>query len=837
MQTTSATWKALWASGEAMLETRAIIADVAYTQMTSPTISRALTQDGLSIGNAVAASCQFAVLADSAAVPKAAPVRIEMRLRDGDTMSEWLPAGTFYISHRGYDPVSGVLTLECFDALLRANADAPNGSGIWVTDQGVEVVTNAGENLRFGFDYPQSAGDMVAKIATLLGVTPDPRNQIASGDTIDTPTNGTTLQDILKKIGTLNGGNWIITPANQLRLVPVVSAANADSASSNVVDLLGITQGISARSVRTITGVRYTDPEAGAAQVIGTEQGLVLSAGDVTAAQAQAIYTRLQGMTYQAYALSGAIYDPAAELGDYVRGGANGEIRSVLYSETAVFSELYHADISAPESGELADEYPYLGASAKALNEAKNFAEEAASEAEEAAKSYADDVASGLDQSLDQTAIFNRLTNNGALQGMFMENGNIYFNATYVKTGTLAVQRLSQGVQASLANGDAAYADASAAQHLVYKSATSALPVPSTPSGWVTEDRNIQNTWTTTRPQYSSSYPVLFVALQREGVDGTITCTTPVVDQTTTVIDGGRITTGTIDAGVANIININASNINTGTLDADTVTVKSQSSNSTSLVYHKYVTFHEGNMNFGVIGKAEAGTEDEDFDATSQIYEAYTLKYNDQTHKYDLLDEHSLNIFADRARFQLLTYKSRIALITSRTVAQQTRLDLDSSAGITAQMYSGPFAITGDFTVSGTKSRVVDADQYSDRLLYCYETASPMFGDVGEGVIGEDGRCYIFLDPVFAQAVESNRYQVFLQAYGYGRCYVLERHPSYFIVAGLSEMAFGWEVKARQKGYEAQRLESAAAPFRVPAEDYGDAAADYIENLQKGMIL
>lgn len=836
MQTTSAIWKTLWADGRAMLETRAIIADVAYTQMTSPTISRALTQDGLSIGNAVAASCQFSVLANAAAIPKAAPVRIEMRLRSGDTMSEWLPAGTFYISHRSYDPVSGVLTVECFDALLRANADAPPPSGIWVTDQGVEVVTNAGENIVFGFDYPQTTGDMVAKIAALLGVTPDPRNVIDSG-TIEAPANGTTLQDILKKIGTLNGGNWIISPANQLRLVPVVSAANAASANGNVVDLLGITQGISARSVRTITGVRYTDPEAGTTQVIGTEQGLVVSAGEVTATQAQAIYNRLQGMTYQAYALSGAIYDPAAELGDYVRGGANGEIRSVLYSETAVFSELFHADISAPESGELADEYPYLGASAKALNEAKNFAEDAASEAEEAAKSYADDVASGLDQSLDQTAIFNRLTNNGQAQGMFLENGNVYFNATYIQTGTLAVQRLSQGVQASLANGDAAYADASAAQHLIYKSATSALPVPSTPSGWVTEDRNIQNTWTTTRPQYSSSYPVLFVALQREGVDGAITCTTPVVDQTTTIIDGGRITTGTIDAGVANIININASNINTGTLDADTVTVKSQSSNSTSLVYHKYVTFHEGNLNFGVIGKAEAGTADEDFDATSQIYDSYTMKYNSATGRYDLLDEHTLNIFADRARFELLTYKSKIALITSRTAAQQTRLDLDSAGGITAKMYNGAFAVAGDFTASGTKSRVVDADQYSERLLYAYETASPLFGDVGEGVIGEDGRCYIFLDPIFAQAVESDRYQVFLQAYGYGRCYVLERHSSYFIVAGLSEMAFGWEVKARQKGYEAQRLESAAAPFSVPQENYGDAAADYIENLQKGMIL
>lgn len=997
MQTTSATWKSLWASGEAMLETRAIIADVAYTQMTSPTISRALTQDGLSIGNAVAASCQFSVLADAAAIPKAAPVRIEMRLRNGNSASEWLSAGTFYISHRSYDPVSGVLTVECFDALLRANADAPNGSGIWVTDQGVEVVTNAGENIVFGFDYPQTTGDMVAKIAALLGVTPDPRNVIASG-TIEAPANGTTLQDILKKIGTLNGGNWIISPANQLRLVPVVSAANAASASGNVVDLLGITQGISARSVRTITGVRYTDPEAGTTQVIGTEQGLVVSAGEVTAAQAQAIYNRLQGMLYQAYALSGAIYDPAAELGDYVRGGANGEIRSVLYSETAVFSELFHADISAPESGELADEYPYLGASAKALNEAlneaKNFAEDAASQAEANANAYADSVASGLDESLNQQAIFNRLTNNGQAQGMFLDNGNVYFNATYIRTGTLAADRIGAGtivvsklsptVQESLTRIDdlavggrnlasgtsvtkvlaptgaetfcrpiiypttnygmqmlglaenteftlsfdwvatgadtaveaspalrqtsagnygfgnldsflistgtssghysctfeptsgqrtygtqwlianigsnnrnlqitisnfmfevgntptswspapedlALTSQAAERQHYIYISASSALPIPSLPTAWVTESQNIQTTWTTTRPQYDSAYPVLFVALQRQAVDGAISCTTPVVDQTTTVIDGGHITTGTLDAGVANIININASNINTGTLNADLVQVYSQ--NDDSLLYQPYSKINKASLAFGVIGKLLPTDDLEDIGITSRIREYFTTKYNSTSGKYDLLDEHNLEILADRAFIGI----SKITLTTTRSYGAKTEMVLDSSAGITAQMYSGPFAITGDFTVSGTKSRVVDADQYSDRLFYAYETASPMFGDVGEGVIGDDGRCYIFLDPIFAQAVESDRYQVFLQAYGYGRCYVLERHPSYFIVAGLSEMAFGWEVKARQKGYEAQRLESAAPPFSVPQENYGDAAADHIENLQKGMIL
>lgn len=84
-----------------------------------------------------------------------------------------------------------------------------------------------------------------------------------------------------------------------------------------------------------------------------------------------------------------------------------------------------------------------------------------------------------------------------------------------------------------------------------------------------------QNAWSTIRPVYSSSYPVLFVATQTQTMEqkgGTAcSCTDPVVDQTTTIIDGGHITTGTIDAGVVNVTNINASNISTGTMNANLI--------------------------------------------------------------------------------------------------------------------------------------------------------------------------------------------------------------------------------------------------------------------------
>lgn len=51
-----------------------------------------------------------------------------------------------------------------------------------------------------------------------------------------------------------------------------------------------------------------------------------------------------------------------------------------------------------------------------------------------------DEVVDAVDKKLTQEDIFNRLTNNGASQGMFIEDGNVYFNASYIATGMLTSQ-------------------------------------------------------------------------------------------------------------------------------------------------------------------------------------------------------------------------------------------------------------------------------------------------------------------------------------------------------------------------------------------------------------
>ena len=140
--------------------------------------------------------------------------------------------------------------------------------------------------------------------------------------------------------------------------------------------------------------------------------------------------------------------------------------------------------------------------------------------------------------------------------------------------------------------------------------------------------------------------------------------------------------------------------------------------------------------------------------------------------------------------------------------------------------------INGDLYVHGKKSRQVSTEDYADRLLYCYETPSPLFGDVGDGQIADDGYCYVQIDPVFLETITTNQYQVFLQKYGEGDCYVLDRKSSYFVVKGTPNLQFGWELKAKQFDSDQRRLEKIETePTVKNSINYGEDAITHIREI------
>lgn len=151
---------------------------------------------------------------------------------------------------------------------------------------------------------------------------------------------------------------------------------------------------------------------------------------------------------------------------------------------------------------------------------------------------------------------------------------------------------------------------------------------------------------------------------------------------------------------------------------------------------------------------------------------------------------------------------NRGAYLTASNDSRQlvcTGLETTTGGNIQA---NGQLGCTGNLIVGGSKSRIANTADYNIRQLYCYEMPSPLFGDIGEGQIDEAGKCYVFLDDIFGETIDLDvEYQVFLQKYGNGDCWVSERNVSYFVVEGTANLNFAWEIKATQLRYDNMRLE------------------------------
>lgn len=296
----------------------------------------------------------------------------------------------------------------------------------------------------------------------------------------------------------------------------------------------------------------------------------------------------------------------------------------------------------------------------------------------------------------------------------------------------------------------------------------------------------------------------------------------------TTVINGGHIATGTLSAGAvnansgtfntANIPDLNASKITAGTI------TDSSGNNSWNLSSGQFVTKQGTIANMAI-----------DSDGLTYSNAAGSLKFR-------------IRLGYIQSRY--LTNSSSDGIDISQTAGIRfyhlEGLPSDPWNGLNAEGYitsayggidiKGPgtyapdihivedkVAVWGnldaynDLKVYGTKSRVAKTDDYGERLLYCYETPTPIFGDIGEAVLDEDGLCYVDIDDIFSETIADRvEYQVFLQKEGNGDCWISEKNSRYFVIEGTPNLKVAWELKAKQKGYEINRLEQ----HNIGLDDY-----------------
>jgi hypothetical protein len=151
--------------------------------------------------------------------------------------------------------------------------------------------------------------------------------------------------------------------------------------------------------------------------------------------------------------------------------------------------------------------------------------------------------------------------------------------------------------------------------------------------------------------------------------------------------------------------------------------------------------------------------------------------------------------------------------------------------------FGGKVRVGGDLTVYGDKNREVDTENYGRQLAYCYETATPYFGDLGHGMTDENGVCLIEIDDIFRETVGEQEYLVFLQPEGEGNLYVnkAEKYCNYFIVRGTANLSFAWEIKSIQKEKQFTRFGTDSERGMLDI-DYTDLEETLISDINNPLI-
>ena len=115
--------------------------------------------------------------------------------------------------------------------------------------------------------------------------------------------------------------------------------------------------------------------------------------------------------------------------------------------------------------------------------------------------------------------------------------------------------------------------------------------------------------------------------------------------------------------------------------------------------------------------------------------------------------------------------------------------------------------IGSGLSVSGSK-HAIHITRDGMRATPAYEMAESYLGDMGEDVTGLDGSVDIMIDTLFFDTINTDyTYHVFLQAHSNNKVWVEKRNAKSFVVkSDAPNVSFSWEMKAKRRGYEKDRL-------------------------------
>lgn len=373
--------------------------------------------------------------------------------------------------------------------------------------------------------------------------------------------------------------------------------------------------------------------------------------------------------------------------------------------------------------------------------------------------------------------VFNALTDNGKQEGIYMQNGHLYINASYIKSGQISADLINlKNINVTNSSGTSTFA--------------------------IDNYGNVTlrpNTFVLTNGDtiYSVAENKASAALSKAN---------RYTDNALSDLDIGKMSKQEIIDVLSDNSNnkglylsngnvyMNADYINTGELAGWKVGLKKLSASGT----------------YGEV-TLDASTGEIYSETNTGVYvPGYGTLYGTRIRGINL---YTGTVHASSASID--TSVSVGSVSTSKKVEVGTHVEASGhfySAGTGTDLADA--SIRGKLKVSGTKSRSVLTVDYDEQLFYCYEMPTPFFGDIGESVILDDGTCMIDIDDIFQESANVGiKYYVFLQREGEGDCWVAEKEQNYFIVKGTPGLKFSFEIKARQIEYEHMRF-----------TDWGDTA-------------
>lgn len=206
MYTVSQTWDDIMRNPEHWFEVKVAINGVEYNQsniMGLSTSQRMFSGEQPSVGACLSSELTLRMLTPSVTITRMATVEPYVRVTDGEQISEWIPQGIYFIDTRdtsNNDDDLNILTLHCYDAMLKTEAMYPETTHEW----------------------PWTDTDVVDEIAAAIGVSVDMRTYDVMTDAYDIPLPASyTMREVLSNIAAMYAGNWVMTYEGKLLLIAI----------------------------------------------------------------------------------------------------------------------------------------------------------------------------------------------------------------------------------------------------------------------------------------------------------------------------------------------------------------------------------------------------------------------------------------------------------------------------------------------------------------------------------------------------------------------------------------------------------------------------------------